>query len=108
LQETLAERDSVRLLGRKWALPVLLQIMSGKTRFNSILKEVRGINARTLSERLDQYEACGLIQKTNGTRHALETGYRLTKKGEEMRHIIIAVSGFSLKWHNDSGLEGTA
>ena len=92
--------DSLQVLGRKWALPVLLELLSGRNRFNSILGAVQGINARTLSARLGEYQETGIIRKENVSEDPPEVHYVLTAKGEEMRQLVNEISSFTLRWHD--------
>jgi DNA-binding HxlR family transcriptional regulator len=92
--------DSLQVLGRKWALPVLLELVSGRTRFNSILGAIPGINARTLSARLSEYQETGVIRKENVVMDQPEVHYVLTAKGEEMRQLVHEISSFTLRWHD--------
>jgi DNA-binding HxlR family transcriptional regulator len=90
--------DSLQLLCKKWALPVLLELLSGRNRFNSILGAVHGINARSLSARLSEYQATGIVRKENVALDPPEVHYVLTAKGEEMRHLVNEISSFTLRW----------
>ncbi|HZY47244.1 MAG TPA: helix-turn-helix domain-containing protein [Candidatus Bathyarchaeia archaeon] len=90
--------DAFRLLGRKWALPILLEILSGTVRFNGLLRAVPGLNARTLSQRLSEFQMSGLIVKKNGNSGPWSERYALTAKGEEMRQLVQDLTSFSLKW----------
>jgi len=94
--------DSLRVLGRKWAVPIFLELLSGRNRFNSIMGAVPGINARTLSARLDQYEEAGLIRRANVDSDPPRVLYELTPKGEEMRRVVEEIARFSLRWHKDN------
>lgn len=92
--------DSLEVLGKKWAVPVLLEILSGRKRFNSILGAIPGMNARTLSARLDEYEESGLIERLKVDSDPPQVHYALTSKGEDMRQLVDEIVRFSLKWHN--------
>ena len=92
--------DSVKLLGKKWAGPVLLEIMSGRDHFNTLLETISGVNSKTLSTRLDEFEKSGLIQRQveAGTRPK-QVRYVLTSKGEGMRGLIREIVSFTMKWN---------
>ena len=53
----------LKVLGRRWAAPVLLEIMQGQDRFNVLLKQVRSVNARALATRLREFESYGLVER---------------------------------------------
>jgi DNA-binding HxlR family transcriptional regulator len=88
--------DSVRMLGRRWVVPVLLEIMQGQNRFNVLLKNVQGVNSRALAARLREFEQNGLVERTITDRRIC---YSLTEKGKAMRELMREITAFSLKWH---------
>ncbi len=91
--------DAVKALGRRWAVPVLLEIMQGQDRFNVLLKHVGGINTRALAARLHEFEKYGLVKRQKIGASPERVHYLLTEKGEEMRQLMREISAFSLKWH---------
>ncbi len=91
--------DSVKALGRRWAGPILLEIISGRDRFNTLLAGIKGINARTLAARLREFEKLGLVERKTGTSSPERVHYVLTEKGKAMRHLLRDIVSFSLRWH---------
>jgi|SRR5690349_2257460 DNA-binding HxlR family transcriptional regulator len=91
--------DSVKLLGKRWAAPVLLEIMSGRDQFSTLMHVISGVNSKTLSTRLDEFEQSGLIERRrhNGSRPE-QVHYILTPKGENMRELIREIVSFTMKW----------
>ncbi len=55
--------EAVKVLGRRSAVPVLLEVMQAQGRFNVLLKQVRGVNARALAARLREFEQYGLAER---------------------------------------------
>lgn len=90
---------SVKTLGRRWATPVLLELLNGNNRFNTLLRDIPGINPRTLSTRLMEFQDLGLIKREANTSSPTRVSYSLTPKGEEMRQLLREIVSFSLKWH---------
>ncbi len=91
---------SLGTLGRKWTLVILRDIAfySGTT-FSFILKSNRGLRQRTLSLRLRQLVAEGLIDKqipSNGGRRAL---YALTPRGREVWPVLAALFQYGVRLH---------
>ena len=92
--------SSVTALGRRWAAPILFEILSGNDSFNALLTAIPGVNPNTLSARLREYQESGLIKKHRlGSKHQ-KTRYVLTEKGHEMRKLIREIVSYSLKWHS--------
>lgn len=94
--------DSVKLLGRKWATPVLMELLNGHDSFNNLLATVQGLNGRTLSALLDSFEESGILKREEVRSSPVRVHYRLTRKGEDMRSLIRAVTSFSLAWYSQS------
>jgi DNA-binding HxlR family transcriptional regulator len=90
--------DSLRVLGKKWAGPVLMEILNGHDHFNALLNEVPGLNPRTLSARLHDFERLGVVTRERVKSTPAQVCYRLTEKGEDMRTLLREVTNFSLRW----------
>src|SRR5712692_7442385 len=94
---------SLKVLGRKWAAPVLMELYNGRDRFNTLREAVPEISPRTLSARLDDLENAGLVKREMGQSSPLRVHYRLTEKGEDMRFLLRQLTNFSLKWYSNIG-----
>lgn len=55
---------AVELVGRKWTAGILLAGMRGARRFGEYRAHVTGISDRLLSQRLQELEADGLVERT--------------------------------------------
>jgi DNA-binding HxlR family transcriptional regulator len=93
--------DSLKLLGKKWAGPVLMELFNGSNHFNALLNQVPGLNPRTLSARLDDFERLGIVRRERVSSSPTRICYRLTDKGEDMRTLLREVTNFSLRWFPD-------
>jgi DNA-binding HxlR family transcriptional regulator len=83
-------------MGKKWTMPLIEEIATGKFQgFNSTLGKT-GMTPKTLSSQLKEMAAFGLIKKVGGKK----TGYMLTEKGGEFRKIIGEFKKFNIKWGN--------
>jgi DNA-binding HxlR family transcriptional regulator len=77
-------RATLALLGQKWVLRIVYELMTGRRRFNDLACAVGGCNSRTLRDRLVGLEEVGLIE-----RHVIAltppwVEYELTAKGREL------------------------
>ena len=97
--------DSLKLFGKEWAGPVLMELFRGTDRFNTLLKTLPGISPRTLSMRLDDLENAGLTVRMTRDSSSRRIRYQLTSKGEDMRHLVREIASFSLRWFGDNHLE---
>ena len=82
------------LIGERWALLVLRELMLGPKRFRDIRADLPGISANTLTQRLEGLEASGLVRRRRLPPPAATQVYELTRWGYEAEPIIQAMG----KW----------
>jgi DNA-binding HxlR family transcriptional regulator len=83
-------RAVAELLERRWTLGTIYACSSGAMRFNEFRQSLPGISPTTLSERLDQLEAAGIVERQLVPGRPPHAEYRLTAKG---RRLAAAVTG---------------
>ncbi|HKR25241.1 MAG TPA: winged helix-turn-helix transcriptional regulator [Allosphingosinicella sp.] len=76
------------LIGERWALLVLRELMLGPKRFRDIRADLPGISANTLTQRLEGLEAVGLVVRRRLPPPASAQVYALTPWGYEAEPII--------------------
>ena len=76
------------LIGERWALLVLRELMLGPKRFSDIRTDLPGISANTLTQRLEGLEAAGLVVRRRLPPPAAAQVYELTQWGYEAEPII--------------------
>jgi DNA-binding HxlR family transcriptional regulator len=76
------------IIGDKWTLLILRDLMSGITRFNEIKVSLQGISPNILSDRLQQLEQQGIVTSSLYSQHPPRSEYILTDKGWDLRHIL--------------------
>jgi len=94
--------QSLKLFGKQWAGPVLMEFLTGTDRFNTLLKAIPGISPRTLSMRLHDLEKAGLVMRTTKDTGPGRIRYQLTSKGEDMRQLLREMTSFSLRWFGEN------
>ncbi len=89
---------AMEIIGNKWTALILRDLASGECRFCGLEKTVGKINPRTLSQRLDDLEAHGVITKQSYAEVPPRTEYRLTKKGEDLIPILEQMAAWGNKY----------
>jgi len=89
---------AAEILGSKWTALILRDVASGHCRFCTLEKTVGKINPRTLSKRLDDLEAQGIITKTTYPEAPPRVEYSLTKKGEGLLPILEQMAAWGDKY----------
>ena len=83
-------RATASLLERRWTLATSYACASGASRFNEFRQSLPGVSPTTLSERLDQLEGAGVVERTLVPGRPPHTEYALTSRG---RRLARAVTG---------------
>jgi DNA-binding HxlR family transcriptional regulator len=88
---------ATELIGEKWTLLVLRELLLGTTRFNDFQRAISRMSPTLLAKRLRHLEKCGIIirKKLSGrTGHE----YRLTAAGKELAPLIEVLSVWGMRW----------
>jgi DNA-binding HxlR family transcriptional regulator len=85
------------LIGDRWALLVLRELMLGPKRFGALKAGLPGIATNVLTQRLDGLEAAGLLHKTTLPPPANVPVYALTEAGLETREVIDALCRWGVR-----------
>lgn len=93
----------IDIIGKKWALLIVNAIGNHrKLRFNKIMKELRGVSPRTLTETLKELQHAGLIQREFFNEIPPRVEYSLTEDGVELRRAIIPLLRWALARTHES------
>ena len=76
------------LIGERWALLVMRELMLGPKRFTDLRADLPGISANVLTQRLEGLEAAGLLVKRKLPPPASTQVYELTPWGYEAEPIV--------------------
>lgn len=79
---------TVQLIGGKWKLLLLRNLLQRPWRFNELKKSLEGISQKVLTDSLRSMEADGIISRTVFPEVPPHVEYALTELGESMRPII--------------------
>lgn len=85
------------VLGDRWSLLVVRDLMRGKKRFAEFLESKEGITPTTLTERLKRLVRAGIIEGQRYSEHPPRVEYVLTPKGEDLRPIIRAMVAWGVE-----------
>lgn len=82
---------TVQLIGSKWKLLILRNLMSRPWRFNELRKDLDGISQKVLTESLRSMESDGIIVRTVYAEVPPRVEYSLSPLGETLRPILDAM-----------------
>ncbi len=90
-------QSSLGVLGRKWALLILMNIALGRAqRFNELLRRSPGMSKRILAMRLRELEDSGFIGRAEQRRGYIR--WQLTSKGGDVLPVLLTLIHFASKW----------
>ena len=96
-QECSATR-TLELVGERWSLLILRDAMFRNfTRFSQFQKSL-GIATNVLARRLEGFVEAGLLERGQAEASGEPAEYRLTRKGLELKPVIIALTEWGDKW----------
>ena len=75
------------LVGDRWSLAVVAQLVAGPHRFNDLAAELKPIARTVLSERLRRLEDAGIITKRQYSTTPARWNYRLSVSGAELARV---------------------
>lgn len=82
---------TVQLIGSKWKLLILRNLLARPWRFNELRKSLEGISQKVLTDSLRSMEEDGLVTRTVYPEVPPRVEYSLSPLGESMRPIIQAM-----------------
>ncbi|HKT19643.1 MAG TPA: winged helix-turn-helix transcriptional regulator [Stellaceae bacterium] len=83
------------VLGGRWTLLVVRELLCGASRFNDIRRGIPRISRTMLSERLQALTFAGAVARIDGE-HGPE--YVLTEAGKELASLIAALATWGQRW----------
>jgi len=86
------------ILGGKWTFLIIRDLQCGVKRFGELRKSLVGVSPKTLSERLKELEAKGVVTRTAYATIPPTVEYELTEKGQSLHPIIKAMKLWGAKW----------
>ena len=94
---------TVSLIGSKWKLLIMRNLMARPWRFNELQRDLEGISQKVLTDSLRSMEADGIITRTVYPEAPPHVEYALSDLGEYMRPIIDAMADWGTKYKKKAG-----
>jgi DNA-binding HxlR family transcriptional regulator len=88
LRSPCAVASSLDLVGDKWSLLVIRDLLRGLSKYKALQNSPERIPTNILADRLKRLEEAGLIAKTAYQEHPVRFAYRLTEKGKGLREVL--------------------
>ena len=96
--ETCALQGALSSLGGKWKLPILCSLLAnGDSRYNELLRNIRGISNTMLSKTLKEMEDDGLVVRAEYLEVPVRVEYGLTERARKLQPLLVQFIQWSLE-----------
>lgn len=89
---------TVSLIGSKWKLLIMRNLLARPWRFNELQKSLEGVSQKVLTDSLRSMEADGIIVRTVYPEVPPRVEYSLSELGESMKPIIKSMEEWGLDY----------
>ncbi|MET0693413.1 MAG: helix-turn-helix domain-containing protein [Propionibacteriaceae bacterium] len=91
---------AVELLGERWTLLVIRELLAGSSHFNELRRGVPSMSPSLLSKRLHQLVRAGLVERTDDGH---EVSYLLTPAGRDLQPVVESLGVWGVAWIGELG-----
>lgn len=95
-QDACGLAHGMELVGERWALLVVRELLLGPRRFSDLRIDLPGISANVLSQRLAELERRGIVQRVMLPAPARVAAYGLTPFGMAAESMILAMARWAM------------
>src|SRR6266550_5498167 len=92
---------AIELIGRRWTGAIISLLLQSRCRFATLRDAIPEITDRMLSERLQELELEGIVERTVVPDMPVRVEYALTRKGRALASAIDAIAEWAHKWIED-------
>lgn len=85
---------TVSLIGNKWKLLIIRNLITRPWRFNELYKSLAGISQKVLTENLRQLEKDGIIYRHDYHTNPPKVEYGMTQLGMELKELLDSMAAF--------------
>jgi DNA-binding HxlR family transcriptional regulator len=89
---------AAEVLGSRWTLVLLRELLAGSTRFNDLRRGVPRMSPALLSKRLKDLETAGILTRCKTSAGTEVYEYQLTRAGRDLQKVVEAVGIWGHRW----------
>lgn len=90
----------VSLIGNKWKLLIIRNLLGGAQRFNKLRRDIPGISQKVLTDNLRALEADELVHREAFAEVPPRVEYSLTEMGHSLQPIFDSMSAWGEEYQN--------
>ena len=91
-----AIQDSIDVINGKWKAPIIVSLLFGNKRFNTMAREIKGITPKMLSKELRDLEVNHLVKRTVYDTTPVTVEYSLTNYGKSLQKVMNALRDWGI------------
>jgi DNA-binding HxlR family transcriptional regulator len=91
-------QDAAELVGRRWVGAIVRALLPGPLRFSELERELPGVSARALAQRLRELEAAEVAVRAVVPGPPVRVAYELTERGRELEAVVEALEAWAHDW----------
>ena len=95
---------TVQLIGNKWKLLIIRNLLARPWRFNELQKNLDGISQKVLTDSLRSMEADGIITRTVYPEVPPRVEYALSDLGQSLQPILDAMKAWGENYKRNNNL----
>ena len=92
---------AMSILSKKWNCMIVRCMLAEPRRFSDISNYVEGLSDRLLSQRLQELEESGVVERRVYDTRPVLVEYALTDKGTALRDVVVAIQRWADQWESD-------
>ena len=88
---------AAEIIGTRWTLLILRELLEGSTSFNDISRGVPLMSRTLLSQRLKEFEEAGIVTRVDAGKGRSST-YQLTEAGRALGTVVLSIAEWGQEW----------
>ena len=100
-QEACPVARSLDVIGDRWTVLVLRDLILGRSKFKDLLESLQGISPNLLAQRIKLLEEQGIVERVFYSDHPPRAEYCMTEKGNELIPVLRAIAEWGYKYELD-------
>lgn len=89
---------TMMIIGKRWTAIIIRDLVAGTKRFGELEHSLDGISAKVLTQRLQELEGQGVVERRVYAEVPVRVEYSLTEKGHGLKKVIDSMAGWGEKW----------
>ena len=89
---------TLQLIGDKWKVLIIRDLLGGTKRFNELMRSVNGITQKVLTSHLRAMEAAGLVNRKVYPEVPPRVEYTLTETGMSLKPVLDSMVSWGLEY----------